>query len=182
MPRRPSQHVRALLASLVVAGAGLVGTASPVTADGVSCPDYYTPQGTSPTDVRVGEQLEFWNSYTDFGQPGTVHAVFTGPHGRTREATAANLPDGAYFINVTFKAADVGRWRVAITVDEVAGHADCKASFRVVAVGSGRLPDTDTAGVEPPSQTAPLSPVDGLLLAGGVLGGLLALRRRPARR
>ena len=183
MPSRPRQPVRALVAALVVAGAGLATAAPPVAAAGLSCPDYYTGRGhTNAPTVPVGLQMWFQNNYTDFGQPGTVHAVFTGPQGRTREATANNLPDGAYFFTETFHAADVGRWHVAITIDEVGGHADCTATFRVVAVGSGKLPDTATAAIETATSAEPVTPAGGLLLAAGVLGGLLALRRRAARR
>lgn len=176
----------ALLIALLLPLATLVFGVSAASAG--TCPT--DPSGVlEKTSYRVGERLDFYGTFTDFADPGTVTITFTkSGSGATRTFTAFNIADGSWMRDVTFRSrADAGAWRVQVVVDQTSGTNTCNDSFRLTTSGGG-----GTAPVPTPPNTDAVSFVRGsintptvaLVFIGlGTLlvlaaGGLAARRRR----
>lgn len=140
------------------------------------------------TSYRVGERLDFYGTFTDFGDPGTVTITFTkSGSGATRTFTAFNIADGSWMRDVTFTSrSDAGVWRVRVVVDQTSGTNTCNDSFRLTTSGGGGTgpvptpPNTDAIGfvrgtTNPPT-VAPVFIGLGTLLVLAAWG--LAARRR----
>ena len=158
----------ALLLSFLVPGA--------VSAAG--CPPG-VPEGLVDKDVyRVGEIVDFFDSYHDFGDPGTVTITFERrSDGLTREFTAFNGPDGTWYRQVTFdSAADAGRWDVTVVVDQTDGLDTCTDTFTLRARAS--VPNTST--VDPVTTGGAFNRALVILLAMGTLLGAWAALGRGA--
>jgi hypothetical protein len=127
----------ALLLPLLLPGAAQAGGCPPGVPEGVVDKDVY----------RLGEIVDFFDSYHDFADPGTVTITFErSEDGATREFTAFNGPDGTWYRQVTFdSAADVGRWDVTVVVDQTDALDTCTDTFIVRATAG--LPPTDTEPV-----------------------------------
>lgn len=131
---------------------------------------------------KVGELMDLYGHYSDFGDPGTVAIDFTRPaDGATRSYVADNIADGSWMTNVTFtSSADIGTWQVHIVVTQTSGISTCDDQFKVVAASAPAAPDTATAGVDsggPTSRSTP--PITWLVL--GLLTFVVAAVR-PVRR
>ncbi len=162
-----------LLAALVLSFAAPAG----VTAGG--CPT--DPGGLVDRETyRIGELIQFFDSYADFGDPGTTTIVFERPSdGATLEYTASNIADGTWFLDLRLDSNSfVGRWNVTVVVDQTSGITTCTDTVAIRAVG---VPNTDTAG----DASSP-SPGDLLLLASAVVllglsAGVVVSRRGASR-
>ena len=141
--------------------------------------------GGCPTDpgglvdresYRIGELIQFFDSYTDFGDPGTVTIQFERPaDGATLEYTATNIADGTWFLDLRLDSSSfIGRWNVTVTVDQTSGITTCKD---VVTIRAVNAPNTAAA-----SDPALPSPQDDLLLIAmvallGLSAGVVVSRR-----
>ena len=160
----------ALLVSFAVPGAVAAGSC-PASTEGVVDKDTY----------RIGELIQFFDSYTDFGDPGTTTIHFERQSdGAVLDYTAANIADGTWFVNLELDSSSfVGRWDVTVTVDQTSGISTCTD---VVTIRALNAPNTDVAPASaPPPGTA--SPFALLSLGIGALAvavaGLYLLRRGP---
>jgi hypothetical protein len=110
--------------------------------------------GGCPTDpgglvdketYRVGELIQFFDSYTDFGDPGTTTIHFERQtDGAVLEYTAANIADGTWFVDLRLDSSSfIGRWNVTVTVDQTSGLTTCTD---VVTIRGLNAPNTDTDG------------------------------------
>ena len=108
--------------------------------------------GGCPTDpgglvdkdsYRIGELIQFFDSYTDFGDPGTTTIRFERPaDGAVLEYTATNIADGTWFLDLRLDSSSfVGRWDVTVTVDQTSGIDTCTDVVTIRALGA---PSTDT--------------------------------------
>lgn len=163
----------ALLAALVLAFAAPAGVAAG------GCPT--DPGGLVDRDTyRIGELIQFWNSYTDFGDPGTTIIRFERPaDGATLEYTAANIADGTWFLDLRLDSNSfIGRWNVTVTVDQTSGFTTCTD---VVAIRAMSAPDTDAASdaAVPSQQGDPLLPAVVVVL--GLSAGIAVSRRAASR-
>jgi hypothetical protein len=141
--------------------------------------------GGCPTDpgglveketYRVGELIQFFDSYTDFGDPGTTTVHFERQSdGAVREYTAANIADGTWFVDLRLDSSSfVGRWNVTVTVDQTSGITTCTD---VVTIRALNAPNTGTD----PTASHPAGRLDVLALAIVVAAGLagaVSLHRR----
>jgi hypothetical protein len=154
----------------------LVPLLAPATAAAGTCPAL--DGGVVERDAyRVGQQVEFYGTYGDFANPGTVSITLErSSDATTRQLTAFNLPDGEWEYFLTFEAADVGTWSVTVVVDDNGAIDTCTDRFAVRRRSA--LPNTDAA----PAAGAPTDTHPGLLLAiAGLAGFLVVALRRPAR-
>jgi hypothetical protein len=124
-----------LLLPFLVPGAALAGGCPPGVPEGVVDKDVY----------RLGEIVDFFDSYHDFADPGTVTITFERPSdGATREFNAFNGPDGTWYRQVTFDTeADAGAWNVIVVVDQTGAHDTCTDRF-TIQTRTG-MPNTSTA-------------------------------------
>lgn len=154
----------ALLLPFGVPGAAQAGGCPPGVPEGVVDRDVY----------RLGEIVDFFDSYHDFADPGTVTITFERPSdGETRKFTAFNGPDGTWYQQITFdSAADVGRWYVTVVVDQTDGLDTCKD--RVTIRGRIGVPPTDTEIVVKSDRNASAT-LSGIWLVAATV--LLAFRR-----
>lgn len=146
----------ALLAAFVLSFAAPAGVAAG------GCPT--DPGGLVDRDTyRIGELIQFFDSYTDFGDPGTTTIHFERPtDSATLEYTAANIADGTWFLDLRLDSSSfVGRWNVTVTVDQTSGITTCTD---VVAIRAVSAPNTDAA-----SDVAILSQQDDPLLPAAVV-------------
>ena len=78
--------------------------------------------GGCPTDpgglvdkdsYRIGELIQFFDSYTDFGDPGTTTIRFERPaDGAVLDYTATNIADGTWFLDLQLDSNSfIGRWK-----------------------------------------------------------------------
>jgi hypothetical protein len=126
---------------------------------------------------RLGELLDFYGTYHDFADPGTVTIDFVrASDGATRNFTAANSPDGSWYLRFTFESTDdIGTWDVTVVVEQTGALDTC--TDRVTIRGRTGIPNTATAMAEPASSGgSPFAPPVLPTIAGLVVG-LLALRR-----
>jgi hypothetical protein len=163
----------ALLAAL------LLSFAAPAGVDAGGCPT--DPGGLVDRETyRLGELIQFFDSYTDFGDPGTTTIHFERPaDGATLEYTATNIADGTWFLDLRLdSSAFVGRWNVTVTVDQTSGITTCTD---VVTIRALNAPSTSVMAAARPPAGGP----DPLVLATAVVGGCAAaalfLRRRRVR-
>jgi hypothetical protein len=124
---------------------------------------------------RLGELIDFYGTYHDFADPGTVTISWERTtDGATREYTAANSPDGSWYLRLTLDSPqDVGRWTVTVVVSQTDALDTCTDS---VTIGLAAMPRTAT---EDPPDDASEAPWTVPLLAG-LIAGWLALRRRQS--
>ena len=158
----------ALLLPFLVPGAALAGGCPPGVPEGVVDKDVY----------RLGEIVDFFDSYHDFADPGTVTITFERPSdGATREFIADNGPDGTWYRQVIFDTpADVGRWNVTVVVDQTGALDTCTDRFTIR--GRSGMPNTSTAGAAMGrAQTGDAAFVIALA-TGGFLAAWIAIRRR----
>jgi len=153
-----------LILPLLLPAPALAGTC-PALAGGVVDKDAY----------RLGELIDFYGTYHDFANPGTVAITFERTtDSATRDYTAQNSPDGSWYLQLTPESsADVGRWIVTVVVSQADALDTC--ADRVTIRPRSSLPNTSTTGT-------PGDPVGwlGALLFGavGLAIGLPAVRRR----
>ncbi len=139
------------------------------------------PEGVVEKDVYgLGEIVDFFDSYHDFADPGTVTITFERrSDGLTREYTAFNGPDGTWYRQVTFdSAADAGQWDVTVVVDQTDALDTCTDTLTLRARAS--LPPTDMRGEN--AVTAQASADVRLPLASAGLSVLIVLLTRRSRR
>jgi hypothetical protein len=158
-----------LVAMLLLPGPAFAGTC-PALREGLVDNDSY----------RLGELIDFFGSYHDFADPGTVTITFERPaDGAMREYTANNSPDGSWYLRFTLDSAgDVGRWRVTASVDQTGAHDVCTDQVTIrPAIG---MPGTAT--LDPAADR----PGDGdwmpAVLLLGTAAGMGTLRRRRSSR
>jgi len=151
-----------LLVPMLLPGAALAG----------NCP---SPGGAvvDKESYRPGQMVEFFGTYHDFADPGTVTITFERTtDGTIREFTAFNMPDGAWIYQLTFDADFTGRWDVTVVVDQTSALDTCRD--RVTIRSASSLPNTATAD----NAAAPVDIDGGLLLVLLGLGSVtLALGR-----
>ena len=147
--------------------------------------------GGCPTDpgalvdkdtYRIGELIQFFDSYTDFGDPGTTTIRFDRPaDGAVLEYTATNIADGTWFLDLRLDSSSfVGRWNVTVTVDQTSGIDTCTDVVTIRALGA---PSTDTiAAATPVKGIDPLALALAVAVAMAGAAAMLALRRRGATR
>lgn len=162
----------------VLLAALLLSFAAPPSVDAGGCPT--DPGGLVDRDTyRIGDLIQFFDSYTDFGDPGTTTIHFERPaDGAVLEYTAANIADGTWFLDLRLDSSEfVGLWDVTVTVDQTSGITTCTD---VVTIRALTAPNT---AVSAPTGAVPGGP-EPLVLAGGIAGALavaaLFLRRRRA--
>jgi hypothetical protein len=154
----------ALFLPMLAPGSTLAGTC-PALDPGVVDRDSY----------RLGEFLDFYGHYHDFADPGTVTIRFDRTSdGAVRELTAANSPDGSWYLRPTFDSPeDLGRWHVTVVVTQTGDVDTC--TDRVTIRSRSAVPDTATAEER-------LEPVDAwgaiVLAVGGLTAMLTGHRRR----
>jgi hypothetical protein len=157
----------------------LLSFAAPASVTAGGCPT--DPGGLVERETyRVGGLIQFFDSYTDFGDPGTTTIQFERQSdGAVLEYTAANVADGSWFLNLELDSSSfVGRWDVTVTVDQTSGITTCTD---VVTIRGINAPNTDAIAT-----TTPLSldvdPLAGAMLIIGILAvaGLYLRRQRVA--
>jgi hypothetical protein len=157
----------ALVLPLLIPGAAVAGGCPP----GV-------PQGVVEKDVyRLGEIVDFFDSYHDFADPGTVTITFERlSDGATREFTANNGPDGTWYKQVTFdSAADAGEWTVTVVVDQTGALDTCTDRFRVWARFG--MPNTSSTRAEAGSAGRGDGASGVVLIVSGFVAAWACLRR-----
>lgn len=160
----------AMLLPLVAPGTALAGGCPPGVPEGVVDKDVY----------RLGEIVDFFDSYHDFADPGTVTITFERPSdGETREYIAFNGPDGTWYREVTFEsAADIGRWSVTVVVDQTDALDTCTDSLTIRARTG--IPNTSTG--DPAGSSTTLERVlAASLLVASFLGACAGVRGRVGR-
>jgi hypothetical protein len=123
---------------------------------------------------RLGELIDFYGTYHDFADPGTVTITFERTtDGATREYTAQNSPDGSWYLRLTLESSvDIGRWDVTVVVSQTDALDTCADQVTIRARSS--LPNTATT--ETPAE--PDRHGTGHVLAVlGLAAALLAARR-----
>ena len=147
--------------------------------------------GGCPTDpgglvdretYRIGELIQFFDSYTDFGDPGTVTIHFERPaDGATLDYTAFNVADGTWVLDLQLDSSSfVGLWNVTVTVDQTSGITTCTD---VVSIRAVNAPSTDAIASTTPQREG-VDPLGLAALSGGVslVAALHLLRRRATPR
>jgi len=140
-----------------------------------NCP---SPEGAvvDKESYRPGQMVEFFGTYHDFADPGTVTITFERTaDGTIREFTAYNMPDGAWIYQLTFDAVYIGQWDVTVVVDQTSAIDTCHD--RVTIASASSLPNT--AAVEDRPAAGGHAPL--IVALPGLLGALIVLRRRGAR-
>lgn len=155
----------ALLLPALAPSAALAGTC-PALAPGVVDRDSY----------RLGQLVDFYGTYHDFADPGTVTIEFERlADGEVRTYNAFNSPDGSWDLRLTFdSAADIGRWNVTVVVSQTDGLETCTDRVTI----RSRTTAPDTATVDLPLEPAARLPHAMLALAG--LASLLLVVRRAS--
>ena len=113
-------HRFALLAAIALSFAAPAGVAAG------GCPT--DPGGLVDKETyRVGELIQFFDSYTDYADPGTTTVHFERQaDGAVLEYTAANIADGTWFVDLQLDSSSfVGTWNVTVTVDQTSGITTC---------------------------------------------------------
>ena len=139
--------------------------AAPSTVAAGGCPT--DPGGLVDRDTyRIGELIQFFDSYTDFGDPGTTTIHFErAADGAILDYTATNIADGTWFLDLRLDSPSfVGRWNVTVTVDQTSGIDTCTD---VVTIRPLNAPATDAITTTPPSRW--LDPLALAALAGAAL-------------
>jgi len=159
----------------VLLAALLLSFAAPATVAGGGCPT--DPGGLVDKETyRVGDLIQFFDSYTDFGDPGTTTIHFGRPaDGAVLDYTAANIADGTWFVDLRLDSTTfIGRWNVTVTVDQTSGISTCTD---VVTIRAMNAPGTDArASTVPVSRNAdPLAVA--MLIVVAFAGAALSLRR-----
>ena len=127
---------------------------------------------------RLGELIDFFGTYHDFADPGTVTITFERfSDGAKREYTANNSPDGSWYLRFTLDTVDdVGRWKVTAIVDQTGAHDTCADRVTIrSAVGVPATSTADSARVSPGGEDWPLAAP-----LFGAVAGLALLRRRQS--
>ena len=146
--------------------------------------------GGCPTDpgglvdketYRIGELIQFFDSYTDFGDPGTTTIHFERPSdGAVLDYTATNIADGTWFLDLRLDSSSfVGRWDVTVTVDQTSGIDTCTD---VVTIRALNAPGTDSATPASRPGLDWLVLVLTMAIATVSAVAMLSLRRRAATR
>ena len=157
--------------SLILLGGLLLPMLLPASALAGNCP---APEGAvvDRQRYRFGDMVEFFGTYHDFADPGTVTINFErSSDGAIREFTAFNMPDGAWIYHLTFDSAFAGRWDVTVVVDQTGSIDTCRD--RVTVGSAAPLPNTASTVVRP-SATGDSAAILAIL---GLSGGLVAVRR-----
>jgi LPXTG-motif cell wall-anchored protein len=158
--------------------AGLLGMALlPATASAGTCPALASGL-VDKASYRLGELIDFFGTYHDFANPGTVTITFErSSDGASREYIANNSPDGSWYLRFTLdSAADVGRWTVRAVVDQTGAHDT--STVQVTIRPAMGMPATTTTGRTSDETGAAALALAGLLL--GATAGLTVLRRRQS--
>ena len=138
---------------------------APSTVAAGGCPT--DPGGLVDKDsYRIGELIQFFDSYTDFGDPGTTTIRFERPaDGAVLEYTATNIADGTWFLDLRLDSSSfVGRWDVTVTVDQTSGIDTCTDVVTIRALGA---PSTDT--IATPQRGRGLDPLVIAMLIGAAI-------------
>jgi hypothetical protein len=163
----------------VMLAALVLSFAAPSTVAAGGCPT--DPGGLVDKDTyRIGELIQFFDSYTDFGDPGTTTIHFERPaDGAVLDYTATNIADGTWFLDLRLDSSSfVGRWDVTVTVDQTSGIDTCTD---VVTIRPLNAPGTDTIATPPSRQGLDwFALAIAMATATGV--AMLSLRRRRAAR
>ena len=82
---------------------------------------------------RIGEVMDFFGTYHDFADPGTVTITFERvTDGAIREYTAFNSPDGSWYLMHKLEdPADVGRWSVTVVVTQTDAIDTCSDTVTI---------------------------------------------------
>jgi hypothetical protein len=142
---------------------------APSTVAAGGCPT--DPGGLVDKDsYRIGELIQFFDSYTDFGDPGMTTIHFERPaDGTVLDYTATNIADGTWFLDLRLDSSSfVGRWDVTVTVDQTSGIDTCTDVVTIRALGA---PSTDMLETR-----APMRWLD-LLVIAALIGGAMFIRR-----
>ena len=142
---------------LLLLGTLIVPMLYPASALAGTCPAL-APGVVDRDSYRLGQVIDFFGTYHDFADPGTVTIRFDrASDGATRAFTAANSPDGSWYLMLTLESpADVGRWDVTVVVTQTGAVDTC--TDRVTIRGRSAVPDTATAQ-EPPESLDANGPV-----------------------
>ena len=154
----------------------LLSLAAPTTVVAGGCPT--DPGGLVDKEAyRVGGLIQFFDSYTDFGDPGTTTIHFERQtDGAVLDYTAANIADGTWFLDLRLDSTSfVGRWNVTVTVDQTSGISTCTD---VVTIRALNAPGTDAVATTIPlaHRTDPLAGT--ALVIGALAAAALFLRRQ----
>lgn len=142
----------ALLAALLLSFAAPTGVAAG------GCPT--DPGGLVDRETyRIGELIQFFDSYTDFGDPGTVTIHFERPaDGATLDYTAFNVADGTWVLDLELDFSSfVGRWNVTVTVDQTSGITTCTDVVTIRAVNAPNTAAASDAAIPAPQDDLPLA-------------------------
>jgi hypothetical protein len=156
---------------LFLLGGLLLPMLLPASALAGNCP---APEGAvvDKEHYRFGDKVEFFGTYHDFADPGTVTITFERSlDGDIREFTAFNMPDGAWIYQLTFDSAFAGRWDVTVVVDQTGSIDTCRDRVTVGSIAP--LPNTASTVVRP-SAAGDSAAILAIL---GLIGGLVAFRR-----
>jgi hypothetical protein len=143
--------------------------AAPSTVAAGGCPT--DPGGLVDKETyRIGDLIQFFDSYTDFGDPGTTTIHFErDTDGAVLDYTATNIADGTWFLDLRLDSnAFVGRWNVTVTVDQTSGIDTCTD---VVTIRSLTAPSTDS--IATPQRERGLH----LLAIAALVGAAIYIRR-----
>lgn len=158
---------------------GVLSFVAPGSVAAGGCPT--DPGGLVDRDTyRIGELIQFFDSYTDFGDPGTVTIHFERPaDGAVLDYTATNIADGTWFLDLRLdSSAFLGRWNVRVTVDQTSGIETCTDT---VTIRARNAPDTASMMRGSPTSTDD-GPLGTLAISVvGLSGALLFLRRHATR-
>lgn len=159
-----------LLAPLLLPTPVLAGTC-PALDGGVVDKDAY----------RLGELIDFYGTYHDFADPGTVTISWERTtDGATRQYQAANSPDGSWYLRLTLDSPeDVGRWTVTVVVAQTDALDTCTDE---VTIGRrGVPPDTATeTTVSSVGGRGGVGPWFAVLATAAWLGRLAVRQRRQS--
>ena len=153
----------------VLLAALALSVVAPSTVAAGGCPT--DPGGLVDKDsYRIGELIQFFDSYTDFGDPGTTTIHFERPaDGAVLDYTATNIADGTWFLDLRLDSTSfVGRWDVTVTVDQTSGIDTCTDVVTIRALGA---PSTDMIETR-----APVRGLD-LLVIAALIGGAMFIGR-----
>jgi hypothetical protein len=160
---------------LVLLAALLLSFTAPAGVAAGGCPT--DPGGLVDRDTyRIGDLIQFFDSYTDFGDPGTTTIHFERPaDGSALEYTAANVADGTWFLDLRLDSSSfVGRWNVTVTVDQTSGITTCTD---VVTIRPLNAPNTAAIAPTNPPPDGP-GPLTLAALGALVLATMLLFLRR----
>jgi hypothetical protein len=155
----------ALLLPLVVPTSVLAGDCPASLPGGVVEADRY----------RLGDTIEFFGTFTDFADPGTVTITLERTtDGEQKTYEAFRLPDGAWMLQLQLDSADfLGSWSVTVVVQQTSGTDACTDEVTITGMAP---PNTNTA--VPGAQDGP-SIVLVVALAFAVALALVVSLARP---